>query len=118
VSSDVRKKYCRPKAKIKHFGADSIVDNELANDKLQTLNEVGVVDRCLDEPFGPPCLLGDPTILSASFTNIGVVSKRYKFGKNSRCLHILKTEKIAKFLHFPFVCIVKYLKFEYIFWNM
>jgi hypothetical protein len=31
-----------------------------------------------------------------------------QFGKNCRCLHILKTKKIVNFLHFLFVCIVKY----------
>jgi ribosomal protein L28 len=43
--------------KIKHFGVDSTVDNELADEKLQTLDEVGVADRCLNRPFWPPCFL-------------------------------------------------------------
>jgi hypothetical protein len=55
VSAKVWKKY--NKAKIKRFGVDSTVDNELANEKLQTLDEVGVADRCLDELFWPPFFL-------------------------------------------------------------
>jgi hypothetical protein len=55
VSAKVWKKY--NKAKIKRFGVDSTVDNELADEKLQTLDEVGVADRCLDEPFWPPFFL-------------------------------------------------------------
>jgi hypothetical protein len=49
VSAKVWKKY--NKAKIMRFGVDSTVDNELAQEKLQTLDEVGVANRCLDEPF-------------------------------------------------------------------
>jgi hypothetical protein len=105
------------KAKIKRFGVDSTVDNELANEKLLTLDEVGVADRRLSELFGlhVSYLLGYPIIFSAFCINIDALSERSKFGKNSTCLHILKTENIATFLHFPFVRIVKYLKFEYIF---
>jgi hypothetical protein len=46
----VWKKYFK-KAKIKHFDVDSTVDKDLADEKLQILDEVGVADRCLDEPF-------------------------------------------------------------------
>jgi hypothetical protein len=63
-------------------------------------------------------MLGDPISFSANFINIGALSKRSKFGKNVRCLHILETEKISKFLHFRFVRIVKYSKFAYILWEI
>jgi hypothetical protein len=42
VSAKVWKKY--NKVKIKRFGVDSTVDNELADEKLQALDEAGVVD--------------------------------------------------------------------------
>jgi hypothetical protein len=59
-------------------------------------------------------MLGDPIIFSAYLINIGALSERSKFGKNGNtvCLHILKTEKIATFLHVSFVHTVKYLKSE------
>jgi hypothetical protein len=94
VSATVWKKY--NKVKIKRFR----VDNELVDEKLQTLEEVGMVDWCLDEPFGLrfPYMLGDPLIISANFVNIGALSKRSKLGKNGRCHHILKTEKSSIFV--------------------
>jgi hypothetical protein len=59
VSAKVCKKYY--KVKLKRFGVDSTVDNVLADEKLQTLDEVGVADWCLDKPFWPPfsCMLDD-----------------------------------------------------------
>jgi hypothetical protein len=49
------------KVQIKRFGVDldSTVDNELAEETLQAVDEVGVADRCLDEPFWPPFFLYD-----------------------------------------------------------
>jgi hypothetical protein len=55
VSVKVCQKY--NEAKIKRFGAYSTVDSELANEKLHTLDEVGVADRRLDELFWPPFFL-------------------------------------------------------------
>jgi hypothetical protein len=55
VPAKVRQKY--NKAKIKRFGADSTIDNELANEKLHTLDELDVVDRRLCELFWPPIFL-------------------------------------------------------------
>jgi hypothetical protein len=56
-------------------------------------------------------------IFSANFNHVGALSEGSKCGKSDKCLHIPKTEKIAKFLRFPFVRIVKYLEFEYNFWK-
>jgi hypothetical protein len=67
MSAKVWKKY--DEAKIKRFSVGSTVDNELADGKLQTLDEVGVASRCLDEPFGLhfSYILGDPIIISTNF---------------------------------------------------
>jgi hypothetical protein len=45
------------KVKLKRFSADSTVDNEFANEKLHTLDEVGVADRGLERAFWPPFFL-------------------------------------------------------------
>lgn len=55
MSAKVWKMYS--KAKVKRFSADSTVDNGLADEKLQTLNEVGVADQCLDVLSGPSSFL-------------------------------------------------------------
>jgi hypothetical protein len=51
VYANVWKKYNT--VKIKRFGVHATVDNVLADEKLQTLDEVGVTDRCMDENFWP-----------------------------------------------------------------
>jgi hypothetical protein len=78
--------------KIKRFSVDSTVDNELADEKLPTLHEVAVANRCLGEPFWLPFflyMLGDPIIFSANFIDISAPSERFKLGKNGRCLHYI-----------------------------
>jgi hypothetical protein len=52
VSDKAWEKY--NKAEIKRSGVDSTADNESADEKLQILDEVGVVDRCLDEQATVP----------------------------------------------------------------
>jgi hypothetical protein len=55
MQRDIRGRFVQAKewktynmVKIKRFGVDLIVDNELADAKLQTSDEVGVAARCLD----------------------------------------------------------------------